>query len=155
MYEMLTGDLLFQPRKNEGWSKNDDHLAQIQELVGAFHPHFIARSPKKNKYFSKDGSMKRMPALCHYPLSIVLQMKNQLKKEEATAFAEFLEMSLVPEPELRASARKLLSHDWLNRSISKDYKMYPLNNLGTAQNTTNFDKNSIKTKISLKYHPKD
>lgn len=30
MYEMLTGDLLFQPRKGANWSKNDDHLAQMQ-----------------------------------------------------------------------------------------------------------------------------
>jgi len=75
MYEMLTGDLLFQPRKTEGWSKNDDHLAQIQELVGSFHPHFIARSPKRNKYFEKSGKMRRMPALCHFPLAIVQNQK--------------------------------------------------------------------------------
>jgi serine/threonine protein kinase len=30
MYEMLTGDLLFQPKRTEEWSKNEDHLAQIQ-----------------------------------------------------------------------------------------------------------------------------
>ena len=80
MYEMLTGDLLFQPRKTESWSKNDDHLAQIQELIGNFHPHFIARSPKRHKYFQKDGKMKRMPTLCHFPLNIVLQMKNRVAK---------------------------------------------------------------------------
>lgn len=123
MYEMLTGDLLFQPRNNETWSKNDDHLAQIQELIGNFHPHFIARSPKRKHYFNKDGTMRRMPSLCHYPLDIVLQMKNKISKEEANAFAEFLEMSLIAEPELRATAQKMLNHKWFTRSIPQLYKM--------------------------------
>lgn len=53
MYEILTGDLLFQPKKTEEWSKNDDHLAQMQELIGKFDINFIARSPKMRKYFNK------------------------------------------------------------------------------------------------------
>lgn len=104
IYEMLTGDLLFQPRQTQTWGKNDDHLAQIQELIGNFHPHFIARSPKRHKYFYPDGSMKRMPPLSHYPLEVIMQMKNKISKEEAHHFAAFLEMTLVAEPQLRASA---------------------------------------------------
>jgi serine/threonine-protein kinase SRPK3 len=83
MYEMLTGDLLFHPTIGETWSKNEDHLAQIQEIIGPFHPHFIARSPKRKRYFQKDGKMKNFPRLNFYPLNLVLQIKNQIKKEEA------------------------------------------------------------------------
>jgi serine/threonine-protein kinase SRPK3 len=36
IFEMLTGDFLFEPRKGPTFSKNDDHLAQIQELLGRF-----------------------------------------------------------------------------------------------------------------------
>lgn len=90
MHEMLTGDLLFQPRQTESWSKNDDHLAQIQELIGNFHPHFIARSPKNHKYFERDGSMKRMPPLNHYPLEVILQIKHRIAKGEAHHFAKFI-----------------------------------------------------------------
>ena len=36
IFELLTGDFLFEPRKGGNFSKNDDHLAQIQELVGKF-----------------------------------------------------------------------------------------------------------------------
>lgn len=37
-FEMLTGELLFNPRKdqNENFGKNDDHLAQMMELLGRF-----------------------------------------------------------------------------------------------------------------------
>lgn len=36
MFEMLTGDFLFEPRKGPNFSKSDDHLAQIIELVSKF-----------------------------------------------------------------------------------------------------------------------
>lgn len=36
IFELLTGDFLFEPRKGANFSKNDDHLAQIQELIGKF-----------------------------------------------------------------------------------------------------------------------
>lgn len=87
IYEMLTGDLLFQPKKSEEWSKNDDHLAQMQELLGVFDKNFIARSPKMRKYFTKEGKMKRLAVMNQYSLSIVLQIKNKIKEKEANRFS--------------------------------------------------------------------
>lgn len=81
MYELLTGDLLFQPKKSQDWSKNDDHLAQMQELLGTFDRNFIARSPKAKRYFNKNGTMKHFPQLNHYSLSTVLQLKNKIKEK--------------------------------------------------------------------------
>jgi serine/threonine-protein kinase SRPK3 len=80
MYEVLTGDLLFQPRKTDGWSKNEDHLAQMQELIGPFHPHYIARSPKRSKYFEKNGKMKKFQVLNHYSLDFILRIKHKLTR---------------------------------------------------------------------------
>ena len=34
IFELITGDFLFEPRKGESYNKNDDHLAQIMELLG-------------------------------------------------------------------------------------------------------------------------
>lgn len=34
VFELVTGRLLFRPRKTEKFSKNQDHLAQIIELIG-------------------------------------------------------------------------------------------------------------------------
>ena len=34
IFELITGDFLFEPRKGKAYSKNDDHLAQIIELLG-------------------------------------------------------------------------------------------------------------------------
>lgn len=43
IFEMLTGDFLFEPRKGPTFSKNDDHLAQMMELLGQFPKDFCLR----------------------------------------------------------------------------------------------------------------
>ncbi len=34
VFELITGDFLFEPRKGKSYKKNDDHLALITELLG-------------------------------------------------------------------------------------------------------------------------
>lgn len=34
MFELVTGDYLFEPKKGKNYSKNEDHLALISELIG-------------------------------------------------------------------------------------------------------------------------
>ena len=128
MYEMLTGDLLFQPRKTEEWGKNDDHLAQMQELIGPFSPEFLCRGSKMKKYFLKNGRMKKFPILNHYELKTVLQLKNKIKEKEAEGFADFLMETLVAEPEKRATAAQMLKDTWLSLALPhENFRMYPYN----------------------------
>jgi len=55
LFELITGDFLFEPRKGETYSKNDDHLAQIIELLGKIPKKFArsGRYSRVNKYFLK------------------------------------------------------------------------------------------------------
>jgi serine/threonine-protein kinase SRPK3 len=34
IFELITGDYLFDPKKGKTFKKNDDHLALISELIG-------------------------------------------------------------------------------------------------------------------------
>ena len=34
IFEMITGDFLFEPRKGNNFDKDDDHLAQMMEILG-------------------------------------------------------------------------------------------------------------------------
>ena len=34
VFELVTGDYLFDPRKGKTYKKNDDHLALMEELIG-------------------------------------------------------------------------------------------------------------------------
>lgn len=72
IFEMLTGDFLFQPRKvqlafqqDAVYSKNEDHLAQMAELFKKF--------PKK---FSLSGSKSKVIFL----YLVLLQFKRKLQK---------------------------------------------------------------------------
>jgi serine/threonine-protein kinase SRPK3 len=48
IFELITGDFLFEPRKGDSYCKNDDHLAQIMELLGKM-PKKIALSGRYSK----------------------------------------------------------------------------------------------------------
>jgi len=40
LFELLTGDFLFEPRTGDEYDKDDDHLAQIMELLGDIDKEF-------------------------------------------------------------------------------------------------------------------
>jgi len=42
IFELITGDYLFDPKKGKTFKKNDDHLALISELIGEVSPDDIA-----------------------------------------------------------------------------------------------------------------
>ena len=54
VFELVTSDFLFEPRKGPTYGKTDDHLAQMMELLGPM-PHWFALSGKHcEKFFGFD-----------------------------------------------------------------------------------------------------
>jgi serine/threonine-protein kinase SRPK3 len=87
-FEMLTGELLFNPRKDQSdnFGKNDDHLAQMMELLGRFPRKFTVRGAKSRKYFSKEGNLARIPKLQNWSLKDVMIAKYRFTEPEAEFF---------------------------------------------------------------------
>jgi hypothetical protein len=55
-FELLTGDYLFDPHPGTRYNKDDDHVAQIIELMGPF-PRSIALSGKfSSEIFTRKGA---------------------------------------------------------------------------------------------------
>ena len=123
LFELATGDFLFEPRKGETFSKNDDHLAQIIEAVGKMPKNFALSGFDSYKYFDKNGKLKRIKKLIYYPIKDILVIKYNFKEKEAKAFSDFLMPMLEYYPDKRASARELLKHPWLNMPADFDYKI--------------------------------
>ena len=123
LFELATGDFLFEPRKGETFSKNDDHLAQIIEAVGKMPKNFALSGLNSYKYFDKNGKMIRIKKLIYYPIKDILVKKYNFKEKEAKAFSDFLMPMLEYYPDKRASARELLKHPWLNMPADFDYKI--------------------------------
>lgn len=54
-FELATGDYLFEPHSGEDYSRDEDHLAHIMELLGPV-PRSIAMSGKYSReFFNKRG----------------------------------------------------------------------------------------------------
>ena len=75
LFELATGDFLFEPRKGDTFSKNDDHLAQIIEAVGKMPKNFALSGLDSYKYFDKKGKLRRIKNLIYFPIKDILVKK--------------------------------------------------------------------------------
>ena len=113
IFELVTGDFLFNPTSSEYFCKNDSHLAKFMEVCGKMPKNFVERGQYWKKYFTKDGKLKRMGDIKHIILKNLLVQKYHIKENEALALSNFLMPMLEYLPEKRISARELLKHPWL------------------------------------------
>ena len=136
-FEMLTGELLFNPRKdgNESFGKNDDHIAQMMELLGRFPRKFSLRGVKSRKYFGKEGNLSRIPKLQNWTLKDVMIAKYKFTEEQAKFFEDFMMPMLNCYPERRKLSEVVLKHPWFYTSTPDNYFMYSTLHLGRTSST--------------------
>jgi serine/threonine-protein kinase SRPK3 len=114
VFELLTGDYLFDPEKGQYFEKNDDHLAQIIELLGPI-PLDIALGGKYSlDYFNSNGKLRRIQRLQYWPLDKVLLDKYKYSAVEANEISSFLVPMLNVDKNLRSSAAESLGHSWIS-----------------------------------------
>lgn len=87
---MITGDFLFEPRKGANYDKDDDHLAQMMELLGRMPKNLALSGKNSRKFFDSRGKLRRISGLNYWPLRKVLTDKYLIKEKEALALADFL-----------------------------------------------------------------
>lgn len=115
-FELATGDYLFEPHSGDGYSRDEDHLAHIIELLGDI-PKRIAASGKYSKvFFNKKGELRNITGLKPWGLVSVLTEKYEWSQKDAEDFADFLKPMLDFDPNRRATAYECLQHPWLKSS---------------------------------------
>lgn len=73
VFELITGDYLFDPKKGKTYKKNDDHLALISELIGEPKDlNFMKKHDGYDDFYTKTGKLKRVKSLKPWPLMEVL-----------------------------------------------------------------------------------
>ncbi|KAF1390853.1 hypothetical protein PFLUV_G00062400 [Perca fluviatilis] len=112
-FELLTGDSLFEPKAGESISLEEDHIAQIMELLGKIPPDVAFSGKYSAEYFSRRGDLRRVGPLRFWRLYDVLVEKYHFFLEDATGFSDFLLRMLDYHPERRATAAQCLRHPWL------------------------------------------
>jgi hypothetical protein len=112
-FELLTGDLLFDPRAGEDYDRDEDHLAMFQELLGKIPKRLALEGKYSKNFFDKKGNLKRIKQLKFWPIQDVLKEKYHFPPEEAQAVADFMVPLLDFDPKTRATALEALQSDWL------------------------------------------
>ncbi|KAF8809284.1 kinase-like protein [Phlegmacium glaucopus] len=114
LFELVTGgDYLFDPASGTRYSKDDDHIAQIIELLGEI-PKSVAFSGKySHEFFNRKGELRHISKLRYWPLESVLHDKYLFPKPDADGLSAFLTPMLRLHPDKRAKASDLIHHNWL------------------------------------------
>jgi len=119
VFELSTGELMFDPHSGRDYSRDEDHLAQMIELLGKF-PKKLALSGKySNECFNKKGELKHIKKLNSWPLYKVLSEKYEFPHLEALQLSQFLEGMLDFNPAKRKTAAECLLDPWLNNGVAQ------------------------------------
>ena len=113
-FELLTGDLLFDPRAGEDYDRDEDHLSMFQELLGKMPKRLALDGRYSSNFFDKRGNLKHIKQLKFWPIQDVLMEKYSFRKVDAQAVADFMTPLLDFDPKTRPTALDALSSDWLN-----------------------------------------
>jgi len=114
IFELLTAEYLFDPQsQGDVFGKDDDHMAQIIELLGDFDSDAKFGGRFSRELFDSTGALRYIRSLKPWPLRRVMIEKYLWSEVDAEALCQFLEPMLIPDHHKRKHARDLLDHAWL------------------------------------------
>ncbi|KIY51324.1 kinase-like protein [Fistulina hepatica ATCC 64428] len=121
VFELLTAEYLFDPQsQGDLFTKDDDHMAQIIELLGDFEVEAKMGGKYSRELFDHNGSLRYIKSLKPWPLKSVMMQKYLYTEQHAKALCEFLEPMLVVDFKHRRNARDMVDHPWLEVTPEDD-----------------------------------
>lgn len=119
VFELVTGDYLFDPKASDEYPRDEDHLALIIELLGVIPDHMIDQGKRSKTFFNRKNELRHIKQLRFWGLADVLHQKYRVAKEDAKELADFLLPMLQVDPTKRATAQQMLKHPWLVAKVNK------------------------------------
>ncbi|KII93725.1 hypothetical protein PLICRDRAFT_35946 [Plicaturopsis crispa FD-325 SS-3] len=114
VFELLTAEYLFDPQGQGAlFTKDDDHVAQIIELMGDWPLDAKMGGRYSRDLFDATGALRYIHTLKPWPLKRVMMEKYAYDEQAAEALCAFLEPMLAPDPRRRVEARDMVDHPWL------------------------------------------
>ncbi|KAF1814767.1 serine/threonine-protein kinase SRPK2 [Eremomyces bilateralis CBS 781.70] len=114
VFELITGDYLFDPQSGTKYGKDDDHIAQIIELLGPFPKSLCLSGKYSQEIFNRKGELRNIHRLRHWALPDVLREKYHFPADDARQMADFLGPMLQLLPPDRANAGGMGNHRFLD-----------------------------------------
>jgi len=119
IFELLSAEYLFDPQSQGGvFGKDDDHMAQIIELLGDFEAEVKFGGRFSRELFDSTGALRYIRSLKPWPLKRVMVEKYLWSEEDADAVSAFLEPMLTINHRKRKHARDMKDHKWLEVDMS-------------------------------------
>ncbi|GAB7363615.1 hypothetical protein MBLNU230_g4186t1 [Neophaeotheca triangularis] len=116
VFELITGDYLFDPQSGTKYGKDDDHIAQIIELLGTFPKSLCISGKWSQEIFNRKGELRNIHRLRHWALPDVLREKYHFSVEDARKISDFLLPMLELLPAERANAGGMASHEFMEET---------------------------------------
>jgi serine/threonine-protein kinase SRPK3 len=114
IYELLTGDLLFDDRKKPSFLSDDRyHIYEMQKRLGEFPHSFINKSKIKDLFFKNNNILKTKQKILFEPLWILLSNKiKNIPLDESDNLTSLLMHMLEYDFTNRYSIDDCLNHPW-------------------------------------------
>lgn len=125
IFELATGDYLFDPRSSKSYSRDEDHLAQMVEILNYWpEKELLNVSARSREFFDKKGTTFRaVYKLQMWPLENVLVDAYKMDPQFSREFASFLRCGLRFLPRDRIDAGSAYHHSWLWEGAPKEYAL--------------------------------
>ena len=103
VYELFTGNILFDPDKDKKFSRDFHHLYLIEELFGKIPSYLIKNSPRRKEFFNKKNKLR-----CEHINNINLEEEITRENNDVV---DFIQKCLVIDPKQRPDISTLLEHN--------------------------------------------
>lgn len=120
VFELLTGDVLFSPQSGKSYSKEDDHMAQIEELLGEVPVKLKTKGKYSRALYRRNGKLRNIGGLRPWNLFEVFTQKYGIEDTVAKEMTEFLLPMLEIDPSKRADAGGMVNHPWLRDALGME-----------------------------------
>jgi serine/threonine-protein kinase SRPK3 len=84
IFELVTGDFMFEPRAGREYTRDEDHLAQMIELLGKIPRSNATTGKQAREYFNRDGHLRHIHRLNFWPIDKVLVEKYYIDPAEVS-----------------------------------------------------------------------
>lgn len=156
-FELATGDYLFEPHSGDNYTRDEDHIAHIIELLGPIPKNLALSGNFSREYFNKRGELIHIGNLKPWDMYSVLTQKYSWSNRDAHSFSEFLTPMLEYSQSRRATAKECLQHEWIQHPvrspISRRKKTRSYNSTSSVENSDcNKSTNNSSSSSSEKMH---
>lgn len=133
LFELMTGDYLFDPNEGQTFSKHEDHLAQIIELLGEFPSEdYLSQCELADEFFDSPSAMHNIPTLKFWSLEKVLIEKYRYNFDDDNVkhACDIILKCLKFNTNERYDCGSLLAHPWFQDApfVQQEVDMLPNHN---------------------------